>query len=341
MAARSRTVRDPSMFDVARRAGVSHQTVSRVLNEHPNVRPETRARVVAAIGELGYRRNDAARALVTGRSRVLGVVAPRSTLFGPVSMLAAFDEQAAAAGFAVSVAQVRTLDRAAIDQAVQRHLDQRVAGLVVLAPVPSVEQALDRLPDGLPHVLINGDPGRSGATVRIDQVAGARLATRHLLDAGHRTVWHVSGPDDWYDATGRVQGWRAELAAAGIEAPPLTSGDWSAESGFRAGQLLARMPEVTAVFAANDAMATGVLRAMAEHGRAVPRDVSVVGFDDSPESGFLIPPLTTVRQDFESVAHESLRLLLEQLGTVAAVAERRVAVAPVLVSRASVAPPAG
>ncbi len=339
MAARSRTVRDPSMFDVARRAGVSHQTVSRVLNEHPNVRPETRARVVAAIGELGYRRNDAARALVTGRSRVLGVIAPRSTLFGPVSMLAAFDEQAAAAGFAVSVGQVRTLDRAAIDQAVQRHLDQRVAGLVVLAPVPSVEQALDGLPAGLPHVLINGDPARSASTVRIDQVAGARLATRHLLDAGHHTVWHVSGPDDWYDAAGRVQGWRAELAAAGIEAPPLMGGDWSAASGFRAGQLLARMPEVTAVFAANDAMATGVLRAMAEHGRSVPGDVSVVGFDDSPESGYLIPPLTTVRQDFESLAHESLRLLLEQLGTTGPAAERRVAVAPTLVSRSSVAPP--
>lgn len=337
--ARPKQDREPSMFDVARVAGVSHQTVSRVLNEHPNVRAETRARVQAAIGELGYRRNDAARALATGRSRVLGVVAPRSTLFGPVSMLAAFDERAAAAGFSVSIGQVRALDRPSIDEAVQRHLDQRVAGLVLLAPVTALDGALDHLPTDVPRVLVNGDPARGGASVRVDQVAGARLATRHLLEAGHRAVWHVGGPADWFDAAGRVAGWEAELRAAGIEPPPPVAGDWTAASGYRAGELLGRMPEVTAVFAANDAMAMGVLRALSELGRAVPGDVSVVGFDDAPESGYLIPPLTTVRQDFDAVAHEALGLLLEQLeGRGAA---RRVEVPPALVERASVAPPPG
>lgn len=134
------------MFDVARRAGVSHQTVSRVLNAHPNVREGTRVRVRTAIEELGYRPNRAARTLVTGRDRVLGIVAPRSTLFGPVSLLAAFEEQAVGAGFGVSVVRVREIDGGSVREAVQRHLDGQVAGIVVIAPVASVAEALDSVP---------------------------------------------------------------------------------------------------------------------------------------------------------------------------------------------------
>lgn len=203
----------------------------------------------------------------------------------------------------------------------------------------ALDGALDHLPTDVPHVLVNGDPARGGASVRVDQVAGARLATRHLLEAGHRTVWHVGGPADWFDAADRVAGWEAERRAAGIEPPPPVAGDWTTASGCRAGELLGRMPEVTAVSAANDAMAMGVLRALSEPGRAVSGDVSVVGFDDAPESGHLIPPLTTVRQDLDAVAHEALGLLLERLeGRGAA---RRVEVPPALVDRASVAPPPG
>ncbi|WP_203935924.1 LacI family DNA-binding transcriptional regulator [Planosporangium mesophilum] len=326
------------MTDVARLAGVSHQTVSRVLNEHPNVREQTRMRVLAAIAELGYRPNRAARALVTGRSQLIGVVSQNSTLYGPASLLAAFEQAAAESGFAVSVGSVSTLDRQSIVAAVERHLDHRVAGIVVIAPVASTNEALEHMPAGVPIVAIDGDPQRPGALVTVDQVAGGRDATRHLLDAGHRTVWHVSGPDGWFDSAGRIEGWRRTLQEAGAEVPPVMAADWSAAAGYRAGQMLARMPEVTAVFAANDHLALGILRALSERGRRVPDDVSIVGFDDVPEAAYFIPPLTTIRPDFDAVARASLTLLLDQLrsGEPAIV---RHTIAPTLVQRDSVAAP--
>ncbi|MEU6076788.1 LacI family DNA-binding transcriptional regulator [Micromonospora sp. NPDC047074] len=331
-------MRDPAMTDVARLAGVSHQTVSRVLNGHPNVREETRARVRAAIAQLGYRPNRAARALVTGRSQLIGVVAQNSTLYGPASLLAAFEQAAASAGFAVSVGSVSTLDRRSISAVVERHLDHRVAGIVLIAPVASAGEALDHLPDAVPLVTVDGDPERATALVTVDQVAGAGMATRHLLEAGHRTVWHVSGPADWFDSAGRITGWREALHAAGAEVPPVIPADWSAASGYRAGQMLARMPEVTAIFAANDHLALGVLRALSERGRRVPDDVSVVGFDDVPEAAYFIPPLTTVRPDFDAVARASLDLLLAQIESGAGTVGRHT-IAPTLVRRDSVAAP--
>ncbi|WP_199736537.1 LacI family DNA-binding transcriptional regulator [Micromonospora sp. HM5-17] len=327
------------MTDVARLAGVSHQTVSRVLNGHPNVREQTRLRVQAAIAELGYRPNRAARALVTGRSQVIGVVAQNTTLYGPASLLTAFEQAAAEAGFAVSVGSVRDLDYRSISAAVEQHLAHRVAGIVVIAPVESAGEALERLPQGVPLVTVDGDPRRPVPLVTVDQVAGAREATRHLLAAGHTTVWHVSGPADWFDSAGRIEGWRQALEEAGAEVPPVVPADWSAAAGYRCGQMLARMPEVTAVFTANDHLALGVLRALHEYGRRVPEEVSVVGFDDVPEAAYFIPPLTTVRPDFAAVAEASLALLLAQLDSDGAVGVQRQTIAPTLVPRRSVAPP--
>ncbi|MFG1839701.1 LacI family DNA-binding transcriptional regulator [Micromonospora sp. NPDC049175] len=326
------------MTDVARLAGVSHQTVSRVLNGHPNVREQTRLRVRAAIAELGYRPNGAARALVTGRSQVIGVVAQNTTLYGPASMLAALEQTAAEEGFAVSVGSVRNLDHRSISAAVERHLSHRVAGIVVIAPVESAGEALEHLPQDVPLVTVDGDPSRPVPLVTVDQVAGARAATQHLLDAGHRTVWHVSGPFDWFDSVGRIDGWREALLAAGVDPPPLMPGDWSAASGYRCGQMLARMPEVTAVFTSNDHLALGVLRALHEFGRRVPHDISVVGFDDVPEAAYFIPPLTTVRPDFDAVARASLQMLLTQIESGTGGALRKT-IAPTLVARGSVAPP--
>lgn len=334
-----KVARDPAMTDVARLAGVSHQTVSRVLNGHPNVREQTRLRVRAAIAELGYRPNKAARALVTGRTQLIGVVAANSTLYGPASLLAAFELAAGEAGFAVSLKRVKVLDRSSIAEAVEHHRDQRVAGIVAIAPTASANEALADVPAGVPLVTVDGDPDRGTPMVTVDQYAGAFDATRHLLAAGHRTVWHVSGPPDWFDAKGRVAGWQGALEAAGAEVPPLVAADWSAAAGYRAGQMLARMPEVTAVFAANDHLALGILRAMSERGKRVPSDVSVVGFDDVPEAEYFIPPLTTVRPDFDAVARETLGLLLAQVdgGEVGGSAKR--VVAPRLISRESVAAP--
>ncbi len=334
----SKVARDPAMTDVARLAGVSHQTVSRVLNGHPNVREQTRLRVRAAIAQLGYRPNKAARALVTGRSQLIGVIAQNSSLYGPASLLAAFELAAAEAGFSVSLRRVKVLDRESIASAVEHHRDSRVAGIVAIAPTASANEALADVPAGVPLVTIDGDPARTTPLVTVDQTAGAYDATRHLLDAGHATVWHVSGPADWFDSGGRVRGWQQALESAGAEVPPLVAADWSAAAGYRAGQMLARMPEVTAVFAANDHLALGILRAMSERDRRVPADVSVVGFDDVPEAAYFIPPLTTVRPDFDAVARETLDLLLAQV-TEGDVGSSHRTIAPTLVSRNSVGPP--
>ncbi|WP_172892542.1 LacI family DNA-binding transcriptional regulator [Micromonospora coxensis] len=327
------------MTDVARLAGVSHQTVSRVLNGHPHVREQTRLRVQAAIVQLGYRPNRAARALVTGRTQVIGVVTQNPTLYGPASMLVSLQQAAADRGYAVSVRALVTLDMQTILEAVERHVAHRVAGVVVMAPVESAGEALARVPAGMPLVTVDGDPSDPVPLVTIDQRTGAREATRHLLDAGHRTVWHVSGPADRFGSASRVAGWRDALVAAGAEVPPVLEGDWSAASGFRCGQMLARMPEVTAIFAANDHLALGVLRALHEHGRRVPDDVSVVGFDDVPEAGYFTPPLTTVRPNFDAVARASLDLLWEQIDGDGASGVRCRVVVPELVERASVGAP--
>lgn len=327
------------MTDVAALAGVSHQTVSRVLNNHPNVREQTRKRVRAAIAELGYRPNNAARVLATGTSQVIGVVCRSSTLYGPAATLAALAEAALKHGFTVNVESVRTLDRRPVADAISRHLDQRVAGLVVIAPVEAASEALDDVPDDIPLVSIDGDPARPDELVTVDQELGGYTATRHLLDAGHRTVWHVSGPNDWFDSRGRVDGWRRALTEAGAEIPPLMPADWSAASGYHIGQIIARMNDVTGVFAANDHLALGILRALHERGRRVPQDVSIVGFDDVPEAAYFIPPLTTVRPDFDAAATASLELLLAQIRSGRRSGERRM-LPPTLISRDSVAPPA-
>jgi DNA-binding LacI/PurR family transcriptional regulator len=301
------------MTDVALLAGVSHQTVSRVINQHGNVAATTRLRVLAAIDELGYRRNNAAVALVTGRSQTLGIVTLNSTLYGPASTLYGIEQAALASRYFITVASLPSTDRPGVRQAIGRLVDQGVDGIVVIAPLVSLAEALADLPTDLPVVAVEGDAAADIDVVTVDQHAGARSATEHLLGLGHSTVWHVAGPTDWLEAQQRVAGWRAALEQAGSEAPPLLRGDWSARSGFEAGQMLARMPEVTAVFVGNDSMAVGVLRAFRESGRDVPGDVSVVGFDDIPEAAYLSPSLTTVRQDFGEVGRRSLALLLDQI----------------------------
>jgi DNA-binding LacI/PurR family transcriptional regulator len=301
------------MADVARLAGVSHQTVSRVLNDHPNVRRETRERVLAAIEGLGYRRNSTARALVTKRTNTLGVVAFDTTLYGPASTLYGIERAARDAGYFVSIVSLRDLTRDDLAEALDHLGRQQVDGLVVIAPQSAVAVALADMPQPVPVVTVEGDAEVGLPVVNVDQRKGGVLVTDHLLRLGHRTVWHVSGPQDWLEAEGRMEGWRETLRAAGAEVPVPLSGDWSPRSGYRCGQLLAGVPDLTAVFVANDQMALGVLRALDEARIRVPDDVSVVGFDDIPESEFYAPPLTTVSQDFSEVGRKAIELLLDAL----------------------------
>ena len=301
------------MSDVGRLAGVSHQTVSRVLNGNPHVRPETRRRVLAAMAELGYRPNLTARALATGRSRTLGVVSFDTTLYGPASTLLGIERAAHEAGYFIVVASMQALDRASLIDAVERLRIQRVDGILAIAPLKVAADALPHVPDEVPLVAVEGGPAGDIPVVEVDQLAGARSATRHLLDLGHATVWHIAGPADFLEAERRLEGWRETLAAAGVEAPPPLKGDWSARSGYDLGRRLTGDPAVTAIFVANDQMALGALRALHEAGRSVPGEVSVVGFDDIPEAAYFLPPLTTIRQDFDELGRRSLQLLLRMI----------------------------
>jgi DNA-binding LacI/PurR family transcriptional regulator len=164
-----------------------------------------------------------------------------------------------------------------------------------------------------PLTVLENDLGKDASFVTADNAAGARKATEHLLDLGHATVRHIAGPTGWLSADHRVAAWRTTLEAAGVAVPEPLTGDWSADSGYELGRRLAADPDVTAIFASNDQMALGVLRALHESGRHVPGDVSVVGYDDIPEAAHLLPPLTTVRTDFPEIGTRALRLLLSQL----------------------------
>ena len=332
--------RQPAMADVARLAGVSTQTVSRALNESASVSPFTRTRVLAAIEELGYRVNTAARTLATGHSKIIGVVTLDGTFFGPVSTLHGVEQAARFAGYFTSVASLRALDHRSVVSAVDRLNDQVVEGIVVISPLTSAAEALNDLPTDMPVVVVEGDPRVGLATVTVDQVGGARAVTTYLLSTGHQTVFHVSGPPDWQEAQARLAGWRSTLEEAGAEVVSPLSGDGTARSGYEAGQVLARIPEATAIFAANDQMALGVLLALHEHNRRVPEDVSVVGFDNMPESAFFIPPLTTVCQDFEQVGRTALKLLLNQINSRTRSVDR-VEIQPELLVRRSTIGPSG
>lgn len=326
--------RTPVMADVAARAGVSYQTVSRVINHHPSVRAETRERVERAISELGYRPNPAARTLVTRQSRTIGVVSASTSYYGPARTLLGLEGAARAAGYSVSVAILSATDRSSMREAVEHLRRQSVDGVVVIAPDDAAAEAVRTLDAAVPLVRVESGEEGSSPDVSIDQERGARMATRHLLDLGHATVHHVTGPLDWLEARARVAGWRAELRGAGAAVPELERGDWTPASGYRAGLRLAASPEVTAVFVSNDQMAIGLLRALAEAGRSVPGDVSVVGFDDVPEAGYLTPPLTTLRQDFDDLGR---RCLAELLARLAGDSTHQRPVAPALVVRASTA----
>ncbi|MHC6220813.1 LacI family DNA-binding transcriptional regulator [Arthrobacter sp. MMS24-S77] len=300
----------PRLEDVAERAGVSHQTVSRVINNHPNVSKGTRERVETAIAELGYRRNTAARSLVTRRSQTIGVLASELSQYGPANTLLGVEQAAKDAGYFVSIAALRTVSREAILDAVRHFLDQSVDGIVVIVPHSETLLALAEVKAGVPVVAVGslGNAGVGGAMV--DQRRGAELAVRHLVEQGHRRIGHVAGPQDWIDGVARAEGWSEALRAAGLEDDLLVEGDWSAGSGYDIGRKLAGEKTATALFVGNDQMALGLLRAFNEAGVRVPEDVSVVGFDDQPESGYFTPPLTTVRQDFEELGRRCMDLML-------------------------------
>lgn len=353
----SKPQRAVGVRDVAARAGVSRQTVSRVLNDHPDVAPDTHARVVAAMEELGYRMNNAARALGTHRTRTIGVLASDALQYGPSRSMAAIEASARAAGYWITAAFADSGDEASVTAAIEHLRAQSVDGLIVFAPHARTLDVLDALRTGIPTVILHA---AERADFTVDQRAGARLAVATLADAGHERIAHLAGPADWLEAEARAAGFAEELAARGLPAGAVFDGDWSPRSGHEAASAVIASG-ATAVFAANDQMALGLIGGLRAAGVAVPERISIVGFDDVPEAAYAWPPLTTVRQDFEELARRAVARVIADSGSgpatvptevkadasaataaeadAAAVAAVADPIAPVLIARDSVVPP--
>ncbi|HEX3956968.1 MAG TPA: LacI family DNA-binding transcriptional regulator, partial [Trebonia sp.] len=303
--------RPVSIRDVAAAAGVSYQTVSRVINGHASVKESTRELVHATIEALGFRPNRAARALAGGPVQTVTVVTPNTTLYGPTQALRGIEEAARAAGLAVGVRVVESAAPEEVSDAVARAIEPGGA-FVVIAYDEVGTMALAAVPPGIPMAAMvetpAADEGRGKPWVWVDDRKAALEATRHLLGLGHPTVHYLAIPSSIHPSP-RYAGWRAALEAAGALVPDHIQCDWTPRSGYQAGLALAANPEVTAVLCGNDDLAIGVMRAMHEAGRAIPGEVSVVGFDDMPISKFLTPSLTTVRLDFAGLGRSCFALL--------------------------------
>jgi DNA-binding LacI/PurR family transcriptional regulator len=344
----------PTMFDVARRAGVSHQTVSRVLNGLTGVAASTKARVEQAITELNYTPSPAARAMAKRRSGSIGLILAGRPDYGPSGAALGFNEAARDSGYTVSQVSMRSLDADALTQAVHGLVLQRVEAIVLISGERDAVSVVSGIDVRVPLVAVASEPvpGRGpghGRTpglapglhrVAIDQYAGARLATEHLIGLGHRAIRHVAGPTDSMDAAERRRGWTDAMTEHGLEVREPIAGDWLASSGDAAGLALVADPAATAVFVANDQMALGVLHACHAAGVRVPDDLSIIGFDDIPEAAYFTPALTTMRQDFDALGRDVLATVLDGLRDVAAAPDRTSRL-PELIVRSSTAAPRG
>jgi LacI family transcriptional regulator len=297
---------------VAQEAGVSTQTVSRVINQRPDVAAETRLRVQDVIDRLGYQPSYVARSLIRGRSATLGVVAYGLDYYGPSRTLSGIEQQASELGFTLLLSLVRDPD--ARDNGPERLLRDMLARHVdgIIWAVPDIGQNRDWINEDIralstPVVFLSMEPCPGLSVIAIDNCIGGRMAVEHLLARGCRRIGHVTGPLDWWEARQRHAGWRDALEQAGVKVDEglIAFGNWSAESGMRGlRQLLDQRPDVEAVFFGNDQMALGGIRAAHQLGLRIPGDVAIIGFDDIPESAYFCPPLSTVRQPiFELGAH--------------------------------------
>ncbi|MDO5676525.1 MAG: LacI family DNA-binding transcriptional regulator [Propionibacteriaceae bacterium] len=302
----------PSIRDVARLAGVSAQTVSRVSTGAETVRPETRAKVLHAMEQLGYSPNRAARALRLGRFGALGIMAHRYERTGEALSTAAVIDAAESMGYSVNLVSIQTADADHWKDAAHRMSHQAIDGLIIIRAELTTPEMLT-LPPGLPVIVSDSRLIGHYPAVTADQAGGSRMAVEHLLGLGHRTVHHLAGPTDSEPALIRRATWEHTLNLAGVDAPEPWVGDWTPAAGYSFGLRAAADPDITAVYVANDEMAMGFLRALHESGRRVPQDVSVVGFDGLALGAYAYPPLTTVKQDFPGIGQKLVELLLEQI----------------------------
>jgi LacI family transcriptional regulator len=328
-----------TLHDVADHSGVSYQTVSRVINHHPSVSEETRTRVLKSIQELKYRPNRAARSLVTNRSDTIAIISFGSTFYGPGQMLSNITQQAKSRGYLVSPSAVEQLGREEVTAALDNIHEHRFDGLIIIAPILSDFMGeIKGLMGSIPFIQIDTKPQPGMASVGIEQVYGTRLAVEHLISLGHRTIAEISGPMNWYDAIMRHQSWITTMDRHGLSSNMTVEGHWSAQSGYEGIQrLLNDGARFTGLVVANDQMALGAIAALNERGFRVPADISIVGFDDIPESAYFLPSLTTVHQDFAALGEQAVDYLVSLIQNPSTPVHQRV-LYPDLIIRQSTAP---
>jgi LacI family transcriptional regulator len=304
----------PTLYDVAALAGVSHQTVSRLVKGHTNIRPEIRERVEAAISALNYKPNLVARSLATAKSHRIGALFfDRLDEVGPTRSVQAASDRAREAGYLLDIVGLDPRAISEIDKALELVSQGDVAGIMVFAPTDAVLTAVLKARFSVP-VYIESDTVRPIDKKRPTANAlGTRMATEHLADLGHRRFVHIAGPLDWFAARARRDSYDQVIAMRNLESIGVYEGDWSPQSGYEAALRIPHDAGVTAIVTGNDQMALGVLMALRERGLSVPEDISVVGFDDIPESRFFHPPLTTVRIDFDRQGAFAMERLLEMI----------------------------
>jgi len=309
----SNTQRQPNIYDVARLAKVSHQTVSRVLNKNPSIRPETKARVENAMESLGYRPNLAARALASSRTHMLGILSSDTDFTGPAAMVHHMEIAARQNGyFAVSVG-IDANDPKSVNDGIEHFKKLAVEGIAFVTPqLEAVEQVRSQL-EGIPVVTLDSMYRMDELAVSVDNFSGGVTATSHLIELGHRNIVHISGPKGWFESTSRAAGYTSTMLTSNL-APQVIDGDWEISTGYRIGKELDVMGKgITAMFIANDRMALGFMHATREKGLSIPEDLSIVGFDDLDETAYSSPPLTTLRQDFKELGSRAMGLLIAEI----------------------------
>jgi DNA-binding LacI/PurR family transcriptional regulator len=330
--------------DVAQAAGVSTQTVSRVINKFCYVSPETRQRVEAVVDQLGYRPSTLARSLSQQRSYTLGIVTFGLKHIGPSRTLNGIADKADELGYMLLMKELEHLDTNRIEDVIDSLLARQVDGIIWVAPEIDdshtwVDERMEMFP--VPVLFLAMRARKGIPSVTIDNYQGAVMAVQHLLDCGRKKIGHISGPRGWWEAKERKRGWSKTLEAAGVDASEqrCAEGNWSSASGERAFiQLMGSYPDMDAVFAANDQMALSVLREASRQGIKIPEQLAVVGFDNIAESAFFYPSLTTISQDLQLLGEQAVQNIVEMIqarqGNQPVIAQSRL-IQPTLIVRES------
>ncbi len=308
-----------TIAQVAREAGVSTQTVSRVINNRQEITPETRQHVQEIIERLGYHPNVLARSLSQRRSHSLGVAAAGIEYFGPSRTLLGIDQAAERLGFSIVLSLIHHPENGDVEKVFHNLISRQVEGIIWQVPEIGNNRAWlhkEVQRHSTPVIFTDTHPDKKLNTIMIDNYAGGRLATEHLLSCGYRNIGLISGPQKWRSAQERQRGWADALKAAHCEVDErrIVEGDWTPGSGERGFQrLVETFPEMEALFVCNDQMALGVYQAAWQGGRRIPQDLAVVGFDDIPEAAYFSPQLTTVHQDLYELGSQAVEALSKVL----------------------------